>query len=217
MSNNLPDIYYNEDINAPILISPNSAFELPMYQTLDSMMDVESYKNFIDNAINRFRRSRSYKHYKAYLIELGLDKSQFLGNITSEMLDKKLELNHTILTIFDIALIICEHMLHTVGKITTFDLVMLLKKEHRANHIPLTMLDVTTHQLYHNSDEFFIHPNMVFGDWITFLKLYNKGLTQDIAFKLLFYIKRAIDEGKSTDANLLDLRERLIDWSNHNK
>ena len=35
----------------------------------------------------------------------------------------------------------------------------------------------------------------------------------NVSFKLLYYIKRAIEIGKTDDAGLLELREKIKDWS----
>lgn len=213
--NKLPDIEtYNQYYN-PTIMSPNSPYEISFYQTRESLLDIDTYKKFLDNAISRFRRSKTYKHYKGYLMNLGLDHCQFNGNITSEM--ATLEMHHCILTVYDIAIIITEHILNTRGYISTFDLVQLLKQEHKNNRVALVMLSLTSHQLEHNTEEFYISPNMCFGNWYEFLERYHTGINQDIAFKILFYIKRAIEnEGKSIDADLLNIRERIIDWSGLN-
>jgi len=210
--NKLPDIEtYNQFIN-PTITSPNSPYEISFYQTRESLLDIDTYRRFLENAISRFRRSRTYKHYKGYLIDIGLDRCQFNGNITVDM--ASIEMHHCILTIYDIAIIITEHILNTKGYISTFDLVQLLKHEHKNNRIALVMLSLTAHQLEHNVEEFYISPNMCFGNWYEFLERYNTGITRDLAFKILFYVKRAIEnEGKSIDANLLKIRDKILDWS----
>lgn len=212
--NPIPDIHCEDEYFNPTLSSPNSSFELPFYQTRDTLLDVETYKHFLDSAISRFRKGRTYKHYKGHLMDLGMDRSQTHSNITSEM--ATLEMHHHGLTIFDIAIIITEHVLNTKGYISTFDLVKLLRQEHTNNRVQLVMLDLTSHQLHHNNQDFFLHPDMCFGDWYKFLDLYNTGITQDLAFKILFYLKRSIDEGGSNDNNLLELREKILDWSGYN-
>ena len=146
---------------------------------------------------------------------IGADHCQFHGNITDEM--ATLEMHHSMITIYDIAIIITEHVLNTYGKITTFDLAQLLRQEHTNHRVQLVMLSLTPHQLYHNTEDFFIHPDMsITKDWWEFLEKYHTGITQDIAFKILFYLKRAIDEGGSNDKGLLELRSRVLDWSQSN-
>lgn len=212
--NNFPDIDIFESSVNPVISSSNCPYVLPFYQTRDTLIDVEVYRNFLKNAIQRFRHSRTYKNYKGFLMGLGLDKCQFHGNITAEM--ASIEMHHTIITIYDIAIIITEHLLNTHGMITTFDLAQAIRQEHIDHKIPLTMLSLTPHQLFHNNEDFYIHPDMAFGNWYEFLQKYHTGITQDIAFKILFYVKRAIDEEGSNDGGLLEIRDRLMDWSQSN-
>jgi hypothetical protein len=212
------EIFTYNDEN-PTLYSPNQLFELPFAQTRETLQDTEVYKRFLENAIQRCRRSATYSHYKAFLINLGLDRCQFHGNIinSEEHEMATIEMHHNVLTIFDIAFIICEHILKTKGKITSFDLVQLLKEEHKNHRVQLVMLSLTPHQLYHDSDDFFIGSNMCFGDWISFLYKYNMGISQDIAYKILYYIDKNIKlEGNSDDAGLLQLRKDILDWSRFN-
>ena len=214
---NMQDIIVCDNSN-PTIASPNCPFVCQFYQTKESLLDVESYKAFLDSAISRFRTSITYKNYKHFLMGLGLDRCQFHGNIVHNEEQKMatLEMHHNMLTIFDIAFIITEHTLNQYGQITTFDLVDLLKKEHTSNHIQLVMLSKTPHQLYHNNQEFFIHPKMCFGDWYTFLETYKSGISQEIAFKILFYLKRSLENGKSNDSELLNIRDKIYDWSEAN-
>ena len=213
--NKFPDIETYNQFHNPTVTSTNSPYEISFYQTRESLLDIDTYKKFLDNAISRFRRSKTYRHYKGHLMNMGLDRCQFNGNITSEM--ASIEMHHCILTIYDIAIIITEHVLNTKGDISTFDLVMLLKQEHKNNRVALVMLSLTAHQLEHNTEEFYISPSMCFGDWYKFLEMYKTGISQDIAFKVLFYLKRAIEnEDKSLDSDLLVLRNNIIDWSGLN-
>ena len=78
------------------------------------------------------------------------------------------------------------------------------------------MLSKTAHQLYHNTNEFFIHPSMVFGKWWTFLSEFRYGVTIDIANKLIWYLNTAIEKGESDDGGLLNLRDQIKDWSIYN-
>lgn len=216
LSNPLPGIEsYQENMN-PILSSPNSTYSIGFYQTRESLMDIDVYRNFLRNCEMRFRRSATYSNYKAYLINLGMDRCQVHGYINTEMTGVDIEMHHAILTLFDICLMITEHLLNTVGYASTFDVVQLLKEEHKSNNIALVMLSKTPHQVYHdNPSQFFIHPDMCFGKWTVLIEKYKMGLTQDVAFKLLYYIKKALEVGKTTDTGLLDLREKIKEWSQY--
>lgn len=212
--NNLPDINVINSTFNPIIHSPNSEFILPFYQSKETFQDVEIYKSFLSNAIRQFRMSRTYKSIKAELMNKGLDHCQFHGNITDEM--ATLEMHHCILTIFDVALMITEHTINTVGYISTFDLIKKLKEEHKLHNIPLTMLSRTPHQLYHNADGLYIPPNMIFGNWYHLLDKYKYGITKDIAYKIIHYLDTAISKGdKADDGNILELRKNIMNWAQY--
>lgn len=208
-------VEYDTNFN-PSIQSVNCSFPLQFYATEETFVDIEYYKRFLDNAISRFRTSRTYKNYKGYLMGLGMDRCQILGNIDESMAD--LEMHHNFLTIFDIALMITEHTIKTKGYISTFDLVMLLKEEHKNNRIPLVMLTKTVHQLYHANEDFVIPAQYCFGYWQELLVKYNKGITRDIAYKVVNFIQKSMEVQQigadyQLSNNLLQLRENIIDWS----
>lgn len=206
---------YQENAN-PVLSSPNSVYAISFYQTRDTLMDIDTYRVFLKNCESRFRHSITYTNYKGYLIDIGMNRCQVHGYITSDMEGVSIEMHHAILTLFDICLLITEHMLNTVGYVTTFDVVQALKEEHKANNIALVMLSKTPHQMYHaESSQFFIHPNMCFGNWPKLLEKYKLGLTQDVAFKVLYYLKKAIETDGTNDNGLLNLREKIKEWSGY--
>ena len=212
--NEFPDIDSYLENGNPVLRSPNSSYELPFMQTKESLMDIDNYSRFIHNAISLFRHTRVYKNYKAYLMEMGLDHCQYLHNINSEM--ATIEMNHCIITLFDIAFIICEHLINTYGYCSTFHIVSILREEHTSNRIPLIMMSKTVHQLYHNDDLFFVHPKQIFGKWVDFLSKYRNGITPDICAKLLYYIRTAMSEDESTDNDLLSIANEIKKWSDLN-
>ena len=199
-----------------ILTSPNSEFQYQFAQTKDTIgLDSEMYNEFLKNAISRFRKSPTYRGYKSHLYDIGMDRCQVLGNITDQM--ATLEMHHNFLNIHDIALMITEHTLNTVGYITTFDLVQLLKTEHKLDNVPLVMLCKTVHQLYHANDEFILPASMCFGNWKVLLDKYKYGITLTIAYKIINFLKRSIELEKNkdeyADRELLDLRENILNWS----
>jgi len=216
--NPLPGIeQYQENMN-PIVTSPNSSYAISFYQTRESLMDIDTYRSFLKNCELRFRRSATYSNYKAFLINLGMDRCQVHGYIHADMDGVDIEMHHAILTLFDICLMITEHLLNTVGYVSTFDVVQALKEEHKANNIALVMLSKTPHQVYHaNSGQFFIHPSMCFGKWPVLIEKYKNGLTQDVAFKLLYYLKKAIEVDGTDDAGLLELRDKIKEWSGYSE
>ena len=212
--NDFPDIIGYLNNGNPTLRSPNSVYEISLMQTKESLADIDSYARFIKNAISQFRHSRFYKNYKAYLMSLGLDHCAYLHNINSDMAE--LEMNHAILTIFDIALLISEHYLNTYGYITTFHIVGGLREEHKQNRIPIIMMCKSVHQAYHNDEMFYVHPNQIFGKWTELIKNYYNGITPEICNKLLYYIRLALREKESNDNELLTLADQIQNWSDKN-
>lgn len=205
-------IYSNPNISA--IYCPSAPYPLPFEQTRETLIDVERYKAFIDNSISRFRRSRAYKGYKAYLMCMGMDRCQILGNIKSDMAD--IEMHHNFLTIFDISILISQHILNTIGKITTFDLISLLIQEHRNNNIPIVMLSKTAHQVYHDNPEFYIPLSMTFGKWWDLLIKYRYGITLDIAYKVIKYINKCQANNELTGLEYFKLKESMESWGKYN-
>lgn len=210
--NPLPGLDTFQDNGNPMLCSPYSPYAIGFYQTRDSLMDVNIYQRFIKNCEMRIRRSDAYSHYKNFIMELGLDHCQVHGAINAEMAD--LEMHHAIINLFDICLMITEHLLNTVGYVSTFDVVQIVKDEHKMGNIALVMLSKTVHQAYHaNPGTFFIHPRMCIGNWPLLIEKYKDGLTQDVAFKILATVKQALNTDETDDNGLLDLTENMRDWS----
>src|SRR5574344_2058327 len=170
---NFPNLNICQHPINPIVKSPFVAYEISFLQTKYSLMDIDNYSSFIKNAISRFRRSRTYKNYKSFLMNLGLDHCQLHAGISADM--ATIEMHHNMLTIFDIAVIITEYYINTYGCINSFQLIRELKKVHKEHKVCLVMLSLTAHQLYHHANGLFIHPDMCFGDWHTFLSEYKAG------------------------------------------
>lgn len=215
------EVEYDDQYN-PMLSSPNAPYSLPFYMTKETMVDVEVYKRFLDNAIAQFRHTKFYKNYKSYLMGLGLDHCQVMSNVTEENVGARgIEMNHNFLTIFDIALMITEHILNTVGYISTFDLIYLLKEEHKANRVPIVMLSETVHEMYHQNEDMVFPAQMCFGYWVELIQKYNKGITPKIAHKIIDYLDRSIHDSDGMNANiineLLGLRNYVEGWSRFNE
>lgn len=181
-----------EDLN-PRLISPHSSFDIQFKQTRETLSDPDVYKSFIKNVERRFRASKEYKLYKSYLMDLGLDHCQVMGNIESgDNVD--IELHHNIINLFDICILMCEHILNTTGYVTSFDLIQLLIYEHFSNRIGVVFLSTTAHELYTNDPNAYIPPSMTFGKWWELLDKYKYGITYDIANKVIKYISKYRNE-----------------------
>ena len=209
-----PQVNFIPGSNPFISCSDNPKI-LQFKQTKESLLNVDEYRAFLSNAISNFRKTRTYRNYKSFLMSLGLDRCQVHGNINSEM--ATIEMHHNMLTIFDIAYIITSHITNTSDDgISTFDLVYLLKKVHKEHKVQLVMLSLTPHQLYHNTDQLSIPPEMCFGDWYSFLQEYRYGISKDIAYKILFYLKEFQQNDFGPNYDILKIRQDIVNWSEWN-
>lgn len=210
----LAEKYINQNEPIPAIYFVGAEEPLLFYQTRETLADLDRYKSFIDNCIHRFRKSRDYKGYKAYLMSLGLDRCQINGNIQDGMAD--IEMHHNFLTIFDITILISQHLLNTVGKCTTFDVISLLAQEHRNNNIPIVMLSETAHQMFHDNPDFYIPISMTFGKWWDLLIKYRYGITLDIAYKVVKYIKMCQKNNELLDSQFIGFSNEIQSWGNYN-
>ena len=207
--------YINTQDPIPAIYFPRCEYPLTFYQTRDTLADMDRYKAFIDNCIHRFRKSRTYKSYKSYLMSMGLDRCQVIGNIQDGMAN--IEMHHNFLTIYDITILISQHILNTVGRCTTFDIVALLMQEHRNNNIPIVMLSETVHQLYHDNPDFYIPISMTFGKWWDLLIKYRYGITLDIAYKVVKYIQNCQRNNELNSVEFFKLSDDIKNWGEYNE
>lgn len=208
-----PDII-SYDQNNPSLRSPYSEYDLPFYQTKETLMDVDVYRRFLKSVEAAFRASKEYKAYKSYVMEyIGSDRCQILGNITSE--DATIELHHNVLGLFDICLLISSHCVNTIGIISSFDLMQLLIMEHYENRVGLTMLSKTAHQKFTSDPNAFIPPEQTFGRWWELLDRYKYGITLSIATKVINYVKKCNSDNPVTNI-IFEQQEQILNfaWAN---
>ena len=199
------------DKNNPAIMSQESEYDIQMDLTKETLIDTDVFRDFIGNAVSRFRRTKYYKDYKGYLMSLGLNRSQVLGNISDDMAD--LEMHHNFLTIYDIAILITEHVINTVGRINTFDLVQLIILAHQNNWVPIVFLDETSHQMFHSDVGAFLPPSQTFGMWWNLLYNFRYGITLDIARKVLLYISRFY---KEEEPMIVQLRNSVLSFAEQN-
>lgn len=207
------EIITKNDLN-PTLSSPHNSFDLSFYQTKETLMDPEKYKSFLKNAERRFRASKEYKMYKAYLMDMGFDHCQIMGNIEADD-EVDIELHHNVLNLFDICIMISEHVLNTVGFISTFDLIQLLIREHFENRVGVTFLSCTAHEMFTNGDDSYIPPNMTFGKWWELLDRYKYGITYEIAQKLIRYITKFQNQIPAS-INIIQ-QEQILNFAYYNE
>lgn len=210
--NQYPDIIIVNEHN-PVLRAPRAVLDLYFNQTRETLADPETFRSFIKSAERQFRASREYKAYKSYLMDsIGIDRCQILGNITSEDVD--IELHHNILGLYDIASLITLHIVSTVGYINSMQLIQLLIIEHYNNRVGVTFLSKTPHQLFTNDSNGYIPPEQTFGKWWELLANYKYGITFDIAYKVINYLKKY--QNQMPVSINIDQQEEILSWAGYN-
>ena len=210
--NQYPDVIIFDEHN-PTLRAPKAVLDLFFNLTRDTLSDPETFRSFIKSAERQFRASREYKAYKSYLMDsLGLNRCQILGNISADDVD--IELHHNILGLYDIATLITLHMINTVGYINSMQLVQMLILEHYANRVGVTFLSKTAHQIYTNDVNGYIPPEQTFGKWWELLTNYKYGITFDIAYKVINYLKKY--QNQMPVSINLEQQEEILSWAGYN-
>ena len=66
---------------------------------------------------------------------------------------------------------------------------------------------------------FWIDPAQCTPGWFKFLQEFSEGITRSIAFRIINYLNEALsmDEVKSNDYGLLDVREKVESWADRNQ
>lgn len=213
MNNALPNIDYKKPHQNPTIDAETSLFELPFYKDVEYFSNIDNFVGFIKAVERMVRTSKYYSRYIKYLKEdIGLRRCQVLSNIEEEdENDKLIEMHHgPILTLFDYASIITDHLLAHDRKITTFSVADILLEEHFNNNIQVVMLSKTIHEQVHENN-IFINLNQAFGDLNRFLKKYRDGLHSDQIQKINQYIETS-KKYESFDNGVLQLSGFVKNW-----
>ena len=198
MPKNLPDIEYKTESSRnkviPIVDSPNSMYQIPLYKSPDYFSNLESYVNFIKGCERQVRINDRYKKYIWYLKNVvGLDHCQVLPEVTPDDNGKiEIEMHHgPIFTLYDYCEIMVEYFLLKNRKVSTVRIADAILDEHWKNRIQVVMLLSTVHEEVHNRN-IFINYKQAFGDLNTFIKKYGVAMSDVLKEKLNKYIDRSM-------------------------
>lgn len=197
--------------NNPCICDPSLPNAIFLRETRETLIDTDVYSRFIYSCERAIRCSRFYKGYKNSLMRQGLNRDQMKASITSEMTD--IEMHHHFPTLKQATIMITEHLLNTVGSVTTFDVISALKEAHRNNWFAVIMLSKTEHEVYHSDPTSFISITQCYGEPFKFLEHYMDGMTLDISFKLLLQLKLEEEHNmKSFSPNMVKARQDILSW-----
>jgi hypothetical protein len=148
-----------------------------------SLTEEKEFLKFIKNTEKIIRSSFEMKNYISYLkYELNLDTCLFFKNVSAK--DTDIELHHYPFTLFEITLIVSNHLARTqADRFSSFLLAEEVIKLHYKNYIGLVPLSKTLHELAHNG-KLIIPIHTVFGKIDEFIKLYKDYISEDVIKKI---------------------------------
>ena len=206
MPKTLPFISYKTENKSPVVDSPNAFYQLSMYKSEDYFMQNDSMVKFTKGVEKKVRENDRYKKYIAYLkSNVKLNRCQVLRDITDE--DATIEMHHGIINLFNICDIVTQYFLLHNWPVSTFRIADAVLDEHYKNRIPVIMVSVTVHQQIHNGT-LFIPYKAFFGDFKSFIRKYDKAISQDIREVINRYIDRSLIEDPE-NLSILDLNPQL--------
>ena len=208
MAKTLPFIEYKKDNKNPVVDSPNNFYQLQMYKDEKFFFSNDSMVRFTKGIEKLVRNNDRYKKYIYYIkTQVKMNQCQVLKNVTDE--DATLEMHHGIINLFDICDIITQYFLLHGWKVSTYRIANAVLDEHEMNRIPVIMVSVTVHQEIHNGS-IFVPYKSFFGDFKSFVKKYDKAISDDIREKINKYIDRSLIEDPDESMSILTLNPRLV-------
>lgn len=161
--------------------SENSPFAESFY--FEDFYDDKIIKRFVKSVEKLIRTSREYKTYIENLRTnvFALNHDSILGNITTADVD--LEFHHYPFTLYEIVEVVM--LKHVIDKkpFTSFAIAKEVMELHNKHVIGLVPMTKTMHELAH-SGEIFLTQDQIFGDYKTFMTMYNGGVTIDMQNKI---------------------------------
>lgn len=180
-NNKIGNIEALEKDNQIGIKSENSPFATTFY--FEEYYDDVAVKKFLKNTERLIRQSREYHTY----IELlrgsysVLNRDNILSNLTNADVD--MEFHHFPFSLYDIcSIVLTKHMLDKKN-ISSFGLAKEVMELHYKHFIGLVSLMETNHDLAHNGS-IFISKKQIFGDYSSFMKLYDKAIPNALKEKV---------------------------------
>ena len=143
----------------------------------------------------RIRNSYEYRAFINYLKHtLDINTCSFYEGYSIEN-GFKIEIHHSPLTLFDYTLTVCnKHMELNDGFFYDLEVAEEVTRLHFLFKVGLVPLNPTAHELVH-SGNLEIHPDLIIGDYQSFIQEYEKWLPDNVRDKLIH-----IEELKEKDS-----------------
>jgi hypothetical protein len=208
-----------ENIDAPDdnveILGKSQAYSLAMY--VDKQMDPKLFIKFIKRVERLVRGNVDYKLYLDYLREeRGLNKCAIFHNVTSQRAE--IQLHHVLSNLYTICITVCNRLLSTEKKVSSFILADEVIRLHLEDKIALVPLSTTVHELVH-AEKIQIPKSQIYGNYAAyyehheaFMDDYEKAIYSNNE-KLLIIDREVVSEleykpsGSSAAANEVEEAE----------
>lgn len=206
----------NDDQN--LIVESSDGFEiLEFYQGKETLLDPETFSNFIKLCEKLVRTNKRYKTYIGHLRSLGFGKGAILSNLPSEM-DEETEFHHTPFNLFEVCSIVTEHLIAKGKYFTELDIADRVLELHEQNTIMGTFLQKTSHQLAHDGATFVHWKSLIINNPEQFLTQYWRGLRQENKIMINSYINWCVKANDMTlDNDMYNLREFVSECADINE
>lgn len=151
------------------LIGKNQQFSLAMY--IDKNMDPKNFMKFIKKVEKTVRGNPDYKQYLEYLRdEEGMDKCAYFHNVNSSRAE--IQIHHVLSNLYTICVTVCNRLMSTGKKVSTFILADEVIQLHMKNWVALVPLTTTIHELVH-ANKIKIPKGQIFGDYASYYEMHE--------------------------------------------
>lgn len=158
----------------------------------DRIVTAEEASRFIKKIEALIRTSPEYKTYIGYLrSDLGMNRCSFLPNLDVTTDEVGLEMHHCPLNLFQVVEVVVNHRLTRGQPVTSLSVADEVMRMHFEDKIGLVPLSRSVHKLVH-AGSVVVHPAMVHGDWVGFLRAYPDGVAEELIAALLRFV--VVDE-----------------------
>ena len=174
-----------------LYLSAEGSFFEESFMT-DRIVTAEENVRFIKKIEALVRGSREYKSYISYLRnDLNMNRCSFLPNLDFSTDEVGLEMHHCPITLYTLVDVVITHRLARGQAVTSLSVADEVMRMHFENKVGLVPLCRSAHKLVH-SGGLIVHPLMVHGDYLGFLRSYPDGVSEELVAQLLAFIN--VDE-----------------------
>lgn len=173
------------------------------YSGIESIEDInDKLINYLEKII---RKSYEYKQYVGYLkSELDITSCALIPTLNIKDLGISLEFHHYPFTLYDIVNIITKKYLNLKKddeKVSMFDIMQMVMKEHYDGNIGLVPLSKSMHEMAHNNSVK-IPITAVYGNFGKFINKYREYIDPDLMSKVTLNMAITNEEAKEFNTKI---------------